>query len=207
MTNSDDENDLLRWVRIFNKSKGYGGVFNHENSSDKAIVEISTARDWCNSISAEFGYSFGEPRHNADDPPDCYVDFEGRQLGIELVQLIEQDHKHRASKDETPYAGQLYKDMQWSCDRLGASLCEIIAKKGKKYLKCEVQIDVLVIHTAELWLTSEQVNKWLKDIQIQEHSNITSAYLLMDYEPGRGVRHWPVFRLYDNLLNTTTNGR
>lgn len=102
MSNIGDQYELMRWVNIFNKSHGYGGVFNHETPEDKSIIEMSTAREWCNSISTEFGLSTNWPEFNPEDPPDCFVEIEGQRLGVELVQLINQQHKSRATRDELP---------------------------------------------------------------------------------------------------------
>jgi hypothetical protein len=195
----DDTDDLSRWGEIMNKAHGYGGVFNYETADDKAIVELSTAREWCESIAAEFSLTVGEPEHNPDDPPDCYVTVEGQRLGVELVQLVEPEHKRRAAKDETPYAGQLFQDMQWSKERLVLKLNEVVQKKGNKYKLRGARIDVLLVHTAETWLSSSQAREWLADVQIKPHPNIASAYLLFEYEPGRDVQHWPVIGLFGDL--------
>jgi hypothetical protein len=57
MTGPDKRDELNRWVEIMNKTNGYGGVFNHQTAADKAIVELSTAREWRESIAVEFGVS------------------------------------------------------------------------------------------------------------------------------------------------------
>lgn len=197
MVDSNDKNDHSRWVEIMNMAHGYGGVFNYKTTADKAIVELSTCREWCRSIATEFGLTVGEPKHNPNlnDPPDCYVTVEGQHFGVELVQLVESAHKQRAAKDETPHAGQLFLDMQWSKDRFISKLNEVLKRKGDKYRKGGHCVDVLVIHTAETWLNSTQAREWLADVEIERHPNIASAFLLFDYEPGRGVQHWPVFWL------------
>ena len=199
LTNHDDMDELDRWVKIMNKSHGYGGVFNRETPEDKAIVELSTASEWRISIETEFGLSVDLPESNPDDPPDCYVKYEGRRLSVELVQLIERKHKQRATQGESPYAGQLFTDTQWTIARFGAALNKIIEKKGTNYKNREILIDVLVIHTDEPWLNSKQAHEWLEEIKIQNHPSISSAFLLFNYEPDRGTQHWPVFRLYGHL--------
>ncbi|TSD87387.1 hypothetical protein FFK22_017985 [Mycobacterium sp. KBS0706] len=206
MIDSDEVDQLRqwinRWIKIGNRAHGYAGVFNYENADDKVTVELNTAREWCRSIVAEFGLTVGDPERNHDDPPDCYVSVGGQRLGVELVQLIESEHKRRAAKNETPHAGQLFHDMQWSKPRLASKLNEVIQKKGNKYEKNGKSIDVLLIHCAEPWLSSGQVRDWLADIQMGPHPNIASTFLLLDYEPGRNVEYWPVFRLYGDLGGT-----
>lgn len=202
MTNPDNEDGFWRCVEIMNKSHGYGGVFNHGTPEEKVIVEMATAGEWCNSIAAEFGLSVDLPEHNPQDPPDCYVELEGRRVSVELVQLITQEHKWRATNDESPYEGQLFSDMQWSSPRFAEALNKVIKNKGEKYQKREIWIDVLVIHTDEKWLNSRQAREWLEDVEIQNHSAISSVFLLFNYEPGRDVEHWPVFRVYGQLPNS-----
>lgn len=144
MGDSKDD-DFSKWAAQMNKSHGYGGIFNAETDQEKAIVETMTAEEWCQAVAAEEGVSFGALRHNENDPPDIFVEFGSWTLGVELVQLIDEDQKRRASSgsrrktkqsspqsvDESPYAGALFIDMQWSRDRFDNKLNEIIQKRRK----------------------------------------------------------------------------
>lgn len=181
MAEPDDSDELARWAEIMNKSNGYGGVFNYWTRDDKAVVELSTAREWCRSIAAEYGWTVGEPEHNVKDPPDCHISIEGRRLSVEPRQLVEREHKQRAVRGETPYAGQLFMDAQWSKERLLAKLIEAIQEKGRKYESADKTIDVLLIHTEEPWLTSTQAREWLSDVKIEPHPRLASAFLLFNY--------------------------
>jgi hypothetical protein len=199
VTDPDDNDDLNHWVEVMNMANGYGAAFNYKGPQDKAIVEIGSCREWCNSVSTEFGVTVGDPEHNPNDPPDCYVSVEGKRLGVELVQLVEPEHKRRATNGETPYAGQLFIDMQWSKERLESRLNEVLTEKAKKYEKNGQCVDVLLIHTDETWLTSIQVSTFLAGVEFMRYPNIGSVFLMLNYEPGRHARHWPVFWLYGNL--------
>ncbi|HAW46616.1 MAG TPA: hypothetical protein DCX34_05170 [Roseovarius sp.] len=199
MTEDDKNDDLERYVRIMNKGHGYAGVFNYDNSDDKRIVEKRTIEEWRASIEAEFGIEMDTPQPNPNDPPDFFVSIRGQRFTVELVQLVEQEHKRRATKDEMPFAGQLFLDMQWSRERLISKLHELIFKKGEKYKKAELEIDVLLIHTAETWLTSTEARSWLEDVSIKTHPSIRTVSLLFDYEPGRRVDHWPLLPVYGEL--------
>lgn len=68
-------------------------------------------------MKAEFGVEMGVPQPNPDDPPDFFVSVLGQRLNVELVQLIDQEHKRRATKGESPFAAQLFLDTQWSSER------------------------------------------------------------------------------------------
>lgn len=199
MAEGDKNNHLKRWVRIMNKGHGYAGVFNYDKDVDKRIVENSTIEEWRASMKAEFDVQMGVPQPNPNDPPDFFVSILGQTLNVELVQLVEQEHKRRATKDETPFAGQLFLDMQWSGERLLSKLFQIITKKGEKYRQRELEIDVLLIHTAETWLTSTEAQMWLEGGNVDAHPSIRSVYLLFEYEPSRGGDHWPVIPVYGEL--------
>lgn len=199
MIDPDDMNELNRWVEIMNKTNGYGGAFNRRTPADKAIVEVDTTREWCESIAAEFGITVGEPVHNPDDPPDCYVAVDGQSLAVELRELVEEEHKQRAAQGETPYAGRFFLDTQWSKERLASKLNEIIQNKGNKCRSQGKIMDVLIIHSDEPWLTSRQAHQWLSSINVEPHPSISNAFLLFTYEPGRDVEHWPVLWLYGDL--------
>ena len=200
MSSPDRMVHLRRWAEIMSRGHGYAGVFNHQTTEDKDIVELSTADEWCNSVAAEFNLSVAELGLNRPDPPDCYVIVGGKRLGVELVQLVERMHKQRAAQGETPFAGRLFADMQWSKGRLVSRLNDIILEKSERYDGKKINVDVLLIHTGEPWLTSKQAQAWLEDVSFQPTANIANAFLLFDYEPG--MDHWPVLRLFGDLGGT-----
>lgn len=199
MDDADDADGWARWVHVMNRTHGYGSMFNYITADEKAIVELGSAEEWCRTVAAEFGFSIGEPEINHEDPPDCYVAIEGCRVGIELVQFIEERHKQRASGSETPYSGRLFLDMQWSEQQFVSKLNDTIQRKSEKYTRRGVKVDVLLIQCAEPWLSSAQASEWLRSHQITRHPAFESAFLLFEYEPGRGVEHWPVLHLYGDL--------
>jgi len=199
MAKLEDDDALERFVRLMNKGHGYGGTFNYENARDKRYVELDTANEWSRSMVAEFGVELGMAKPNLNDPPDCYFNLRGRQIGVELVQLVEQKHKNRAQKSETPHHGKLFMDMQWSKERFLAKVNQTIGQKGQKYELRSIEVDVLVIFVGEPFLNFVAAKELLKDSMIGSHQNIRNAYMLFDYEPGRGVDHWPMLPIYGDL--------
>lgn len=83
---------------------------------------------------------------------------------------------------------------------------QIIRKKGEKYKTRGLEIDVLVIHTAEPWLTSTEAQTWLEVANLDAHPSILAVYLLFDYEPGREVHHWPVISVYGEMPQDPNGG-
>lgn len=195
-----DDDDLKRWVRVWNRGHGYAGVFNSENQNDKQTVELDTITDWCASAAAEYGLEVNELRQNLDDPPDFIASVARPDQKIELVQLVEEEHKHRAAKGENPHHGKLFEDAQWSKDRFERKLNDVIVKKGERYKKKGLKIDMLIVHTAEPFLTSNQAQEWLEEINIEPHPNIDNVSLIFEYEPGREMDHWPVVSVYGDLF-------
>lgn len=196
-----DDDDLRRWVDLINKGHGYAGMFNYgSGAEEKAIVEASTVAEWCRSIAIVFGVDVGEPERNLTDPPDCFVDINGNRLSVELVQMVEGEHKKRATKGESPYSGNLFLDMQWTKERLAAKLNEIIEAKGRNYARRSIHIDVLVIYTDEPWLNVDEAFCWLQSICLSPHPNVARVFLLFSYTPGSAGMHWPVTQLYGESL-------
>lgn len=201
MAKNDKKDSLEHYVHLVSKGHGYAGVFNYESSNDKRMVEKSTIEEWRRSIEAEFGIKMNAPELNSNDPPDFFVSIRGQRYAVELVQLIEQKHKERAAKGETPFQDRLFIEMQWSRERLISKLNDVILRKGEKYKKAGVKIDILLIHTTEPWLTSTEARAWLEGAKINTHTSIRAASLLFDYEPGRGVEHWAVMTVYGKLTH------
>jgi hypothetical protein len=86
--------------------------------------------------------------------------------------------------------------MQWSEYRFEKKINDVILKKSKRYASQSLNVDVLLVHTAEPYLNSHQVTDWLQKISIKRPPNILSAFLLMDYEPCSKNDNWPLFELY-----------
>ena len=199
MTDDNIRDALERWIRIDNKGHGYASAFNYENSDDKRIVEELTFNEWRKSVRAEFGVDVNPSQPNPNDPPDFFASCGGKHISIELVQLVEQAHKRRATKGENPSFGKLFQETQWSKERLISKLNTLISMKGEKYRRRGLEIDVLLVHTDEPWLAPSDANGWLSNVSIEPHPNIKTVSLFFFYEPNRGVDHWPVLTVYGEL--------
>lgn len=196
---NEDDDFLSHWVRIMNKGHGYAGVFNYDTAEDKRIVERGVLDEWRRAAETSLDVRVKNVVQNPNDPPDFYLTIAGKKLAVELVQLVEREHKQRAMKGETPYAGQLFSDMQWTEQRFLGKLTDIVQRKNEKYKRKDLQIDILIIHTSEPWLTAKNAGLWLKNARFEDRTHIRAACLMLDYEPSETADHWPVFMIYGTI--------
>lgn len=187
-------------VRLWNKTKnagdplrGYAGCFNYDSELSKSRVEMAVAVDWSQALAARYTCQIEMPRTNPDDPPDICIQINGKDVGVELVQLIERGHKERSLRGESAYHGRLIMDMLWDRDRFAAKLENIIRDKGDKYAKRKLRFDVLLIFTDEPYLSACQVEGWLAEIAIPPHLTFERIFLMLDERAGK--IHCPVFLL------------
>jgi hypothetical protein len=199
MTN-DEHNEVKRWIAEMNKR----GTFAAQNPQDRTIMEASTAGEWALAVKEKFGLLITNVRPCQTDPPDCYADFEGKSISIELAELVD-GHRLRESvianetgQDPPHLYGKAFLNTQWSKDRFFRELAILIDKKTAKYENHNSAFDVLLVHTDEPWLSPQQVSNWLADKVVEPRSVFRSAYLLMPYVPGY-VHHWPVFLLFGSI--------
>ena len=84
-------------------------------------------------MQAEFGVEIVEALPNPEDPPDCFVRIGRRRLGVEVTELVDRPTLARAKMGESPSAGALFLDAQWSRDRFLSTLSATMMKKGDRY--------------------------------------------------------------------------
>lgn len=159
------------------------------------IVEASTLQEWGDAMRVHFGIAVEDCQLNRRDPPDGYAVVNDQRLSIELVQLVTQNHLNRAINGESPNAGALFRDAQWSQKRLESALNKIIAKKTQAYTKRALKFDVLLIHCDEPWLLPSDVARWQAALQLDEQDVFGHIHLLLDYDPGFSQEAWPLFQL------------
>lgn len=200
----DDEfevsDELERAIRRLNKGHGYAGIFNYDTAADKQDVELNTVSEWVRSLRAEYGAAPDTLEQNPNDPPDFFVNVAAQRFSVELVQMVDPGHKERAAKGESPFHGKLFLDMIWTKDRFLQKINELVLRKGQKYADRGLRVDVLLIHTAEPWLTLNDARSWLEESIIEPHPQISNVHLLLEYEPGGTGDHWPLLKVYGDSL-------
>lgn len=179
------------------------GIFGRRYQSDKVIIEVSTVEEWARAIASEFGVHVTKICICKDDPPDCIATVSGKQISIELAELVDSNRVLECAKavetgNQPPHhQGTGFEKTQWSKERFFRELNSLIDKKNLKYEKNKLVFDVLLIHTDEPWLSPQQAKSWLSESKIEPKSSFRSVYLLMTYQPGY-ANHWPVFLLFSN---------
>ena len=194
--------DEFYWLRLM-EERGHASVFARKTSEDLAIVERCTAMEWAHSVRSKYGLQVERVRSNADQnkAPDCFAFFEGREVGVELTELVDgsllarirqgRERGHRLSAS----SGREYWNAQWGEARFISEVSKLFQSKAEEYRKNGDKIDVLIICTGEPWLSPEQVEAWLPSWEVRATDEIASLYSLMSYFPGY-LKRWPVFRVF-----------
>ena len=130
------------------------------------------------------------------DPPDCEATLDGKWSGVEVTELVHRATLERSikavrqrSRGEEPQKPEAYFD--WDRDDLVEALQKMLDAKNSAKPKRPYEQYVLVIHTDEYLLDSNNVERFLIGASFNT-SLITRAFLGLSYEPGKG---YPVFEL------------
>lgn len=158
---------------------------------DKPVGESGIARDILKAAGVQV-----DGLRSAEDPPDCAATLDGQFSGIEVTELVHRPTLERSikavrqrSRGEEPQKREAY--FNWDRDDLIAALQKLLDEKNSAKLKRSYERYVLVIHTAEFFLYSDSVERFLKGASFNT-SLITRAFLGLSYEHGKG---YPVFEL------------
>lgn len=190
---------LEYWIEPINRA----GMFGRGSSADKGIVDRSTVGEFATAANALFGIELSDIADGAD-PPDVVARIGQRPVGFELVELCKSEIREkrlRRARGEAYSGNDEFNDSQWDQPTFESRVNHLLDKKNALYLKTGFTTDALLIHSDELWLSFSQVEGWLDAVAFAPRSQLRSAYLLLTYDPSYGEAHWPLFRLYGDLLD------
>lgn len=191
----------MYWVNLIN-DRGHAGEFATANTPGVTeIVESSTTLEFAKALRAVAGISLTNITVNPQDPPDCLTEIDGRQVQIELVELVDGEALAVARKTgRTAHndANQFIK-AQWDADRFLSKVNAIIDNKDKKYQAYDTCFDCLLIYTGEPWLLPKDVSGWLNETEFHHRKSFRCVYLLMCYDPTYSQEHYPLFNIYGDL--------
>lgn len=189
---SDDDTDLQDIKRIVKHSNERGQLI--APADLQPLEELDIACDFARSLEAEFGLIL-EKLQNGDDPPDVAAKLDGKEIGIEVTRLLDQqvleENLRRSSQDGMPP-----KAVTWSPQIFEAKVNDILNSKDRIYQNRGIEIDILLIHSDELWQSPKEVKDWIGKMSLQRRGSIHSAYLTLFRDPTYS-KLVPVFRLYD----------
>jgi hypothetical protein len=190
MTDDNDDDNFKRLI-LDNKREWNGFWY----WRDKPVAERMQARN----ILEQAGVQVDGLRSfdQGQDPPDCEGTLDGKWSGVEVTELVHRRTLERSikavrqrSRGEEPQRPEAY--FVWDRDDLIAALQALLDVKTSKKPKRSYERYVLVIHTDEYLLESENVGRFLEGASFKS-SLITDAFLGLSYEPAKGC--CPVFRL------------
>jgi hypothetical protein len=187
MTDDDDDDDAdLKGLILANTREWNGFWF----WRDKPVGERGAAREVLEAAKVEVT----DLRSLDQDPPDCEATLDGQ--GIEVTELVHRPTLERSIKavrqrarGEEPRKPEAY--FNWGRDDFVDALQKLLDVKNSKPPARPYERYVLVIHTAEFFLDSGTVERFLQGARFSS-GLITRAFLGLSYEPGKG---YPVFEL------------
>ncbi len=198
---TQEDHELRRVIDMMNR-RGHSHEFAVETALDRKAMERLTAVEWATSSRSKFGLSVTNIRSSDHDPPDCIGLLAGNEISIELTELVNPKilraiDAARKNGQRITASDELFDAAQWTPDLLQSGIQDRITDKDARY-DGRICVDVLIIHTAETWLSPFDVEKWLPTFSFGVPHNIGSSFLLMRYHPGYSET-WPVFSLTGHL--------
>lgn len=125
---------------------------------------------------------------SAEDPPDVKITTsEGRELGVEITELVDQASIEYEIKGDSRWYERV---VSWSREHTIDRLEAIIARKDGKCEKANEKYEtlVLLIFTDEPMLDSGTLKVYLRGHTWPETKYIDEAYILTGYEPKHGTK-------------------
>jgi hypothetical protein len=171
------------------KRRGYADFFGWD---DKQVAERGIVSQLLEEIVDEPAGPFRDlvSRGVGADPPDCEMrDMDGRRIGIEVTELVDEDAIRRSKRDSR------FLMAGWDQATLIARLEARIRQKDAPKVVHGGPYDEywLLLHTDEGVLTFEAVSGWLAGFELPKRSLLTRVYLLFSYSPG--LKKYPYLRL------------
>lgn len=194
--------EFARWADIMNK-RGHAPEFARVTAEDACIVQKSTAYEWADAMRAKYQLDVTGVASNGLGPPDCIARCNGRLLSLELSELVNpvilsKISRARREGRTISASDELFDEAQWTPELLSQRVNKLLDKKHRRYATKGQVFDVLIIHSAEPWLSPTQVEAWLTKLTFEPRSSFTAAYLLLRYFSGYSKR-WPVFNLFGRI--------
>ena len=163
----------------------------HEGGT-KRQKELGVLNDLLEGMEREGCATYSQPAVSPLDPPDCIAKNSlGNVVAFEITEFVSQDavqinERARPERGKRPTIDRMVM-ATWSEESVIAHVRSLLdAKDKKKYLGGPFAEHIAVIHTDEPLLIRADVEKWLAGKSFGPYRQLTSAYFLYSYEPGKG---------------------
>lgn len=187
-------------------SRGHANIFARLKSPyDKdslRIIEKYAVIEWGRAVTEKYGHSVTNVLNNLDDPPDCFATINGEDTAIEVTELVDEAMLSTTSRIAKGKREQLtgpenFSLRQWTSDKFRRKIEALIDQKASKFRnRPDLTCDILLIITAEPWLSPDLIQNWLRERSFDRRPELGDIFLLKDYVPNHtGI--WPIFNLCD----------
>jgi hypothetical protein len=187
---TDDAYDIRKLLlEAAKKVRAYAGF---RSGFDKATIERGVVSNFVESYAQKCGTNLGTVRVGPD-PPDCeIVSADGRLIGFEVSETVDQNMRAAAAK-AAKQGLQWARRADWPKDKLVLTLDARLREKDSVSVSTRYQGYILLLHTDETMLGSlEHVAKTLSDVQFAATALISEAWLIASYHRQHG---YPILRL------------
>lgn len=184
---------LNRYIEDQKYIKRTHASFFYAGRKYKGIAEEAIAEEFAPSFEKSYGVTV-KKIVQGDDPPDIVFEADrGKRYGIELTELVNKAAiTAKIKNDDALYSRELLNwNQQNTCERIESLLnakqlaAENVSGLYERY--------IVLIHTDETMLTSNQVSRYVSGHTWPQYSNIDDAYIICSYEPGND---YPVIALF-----------
>lgn len=185
--------NILEFISSFTISKRKHANYFASPREHRVLGDISIAEEFSQYFEEAFDKNIVQIVPG-DDPPDVIFDVdEERGFGIELTELVNQ----RAINAQINGSQEEYfsESLNWDSGKTIRRIECLLARKesGAQSIADSYQRYIVLLHTDEMMLANGYAEKFLLDHKWPDYENITDAYLLCSYEPGKG---YPVIKLF-----------
>jgi hypothetical protein len=175
-----DENAAAEMREALARVRPYAGL--REWREDRQRGELGVGEDFASAMMRQFGEEFRSmrSRERGDDPPDLEaVDSQNRRIAIEVTEIVDSAAIRHAGRNP------IYRHADWDEAKLADYVGAALMRKGTIELKGGPYHElILVMFTGEYLLDFDRVSHWLSDSCFHRPTQISRAYVSLDYTPG-----------------------
>jgi len=154
---------------------------------DKRQKELTVGEELVRALNSEFGYSLEHLALHDPDPPDLTCQIGKERIALEVTELVCSKAVEANEMDR-----QVYRE--WRPGETAEALGALLHRKDSIKLQSDTFSSLWVcVFTDEFTLTAEHVAQELAAIKFGPFQQISKAFMLFSYQPGRST--YPVIPL------------